>query len=131
LLQIGRVPFLIHRSTLHYDKLRKEDIQPLVDKIIKRIAGWNGRLMSYGAKLALLRVCLASIPIYLMYVIKIPKWTIEVINSHMANFFWDDTEDKYKYHLSNWYSLAQRKEHIGMGISDFRDLNLCLLASWV
>jgi hypothetical protein len=48
----------------------------------------------------------------------------------MANFFWDDTESKHKYHLSNWVSLTQRKENGGLGIPDLRDLNLCLLASW-
>jgi hypothetical protein len=49
----------------------------------------------------------------------------------MSNFFWDDKEEKYKYHLSNWQSLTQRKEQGGMGIPDLRMLNMCLLASWV
>jgi hypothetical protein len=62
--------------------------------------------LSYGVRLALLRACLASIPIYLMSVIKFPKWAIEAINTHMVNFFWDDTGDRHRYHISNWYSLA-------------------------
>jgi hypothetical protein len=52
------------------------------------------------------------------------------INSEMANFFWDDQGDKHRYHLSNWYSLAQKKEHGGLGFPDLRNLSLCLLASW-
>jgi hypothetical protein len=48
--------------------------------------------------LALFKACLATILIYLLSVIKFPKWVIEAINSHMA-----------KYHLSNWASLTQRK----------------------
>jgi hypothetical protein len=102
-----------------------------VDKVFNRIPGWKGRLLSYGSRSVLLRACLASILIYLMSLIRFPKWVIESINSHMANFFWDDAEDKHKYHLSNWHSLVQRKENGGLGISDLRDLNLCLLASWV
>jgi hypothetical protein len=66
-------PFKYLGVPLHYNKLRREDIQPLVDKIIKRIASWKGRLLSYGARLTLLRACLASIPIYPMSVIKFPK----------------------------------------------------------
>jgi hypothetical protein len=85
--KLGEFPFKYLGVPLHYDKLRKEDIQSLVDKIIKWIAGWKGRLLSYGVRLALLRACLASIPIYLMFVIKFPKWAIEVINSHMT-IFW-------------------------------------------
>jgi hypothetical protein len=34
----------------------------------------------------LFKACLASIPIYLMFVIKILKWTIDIINSHMSIF---------------------------------------------
>jgi hypothetical protein len=116
---------------LHYEKLRREDIQPIVDKIIKRILGWKGKILSYGARLTLLRACLASIPIYLMSVIRFPRWTVDAINSQMANFFWNDQENKRKYHLSNWQSLAQGKEKGGLGVSSLRQLNLCLLASWV
>ena len=36
---------------LHRCKLRKGDLHPIVDKIIKIIAGWKGRLLSYAAKL--------------------------------------------------------------------------------
>jgi hypothetical protein len=53
----------------------------MVDKIMKRITGWKGRLLSYGVRLTLLKACLASIPIYLMSIIKFPKWVIEAINS--------------------------------------------------
>jgi hypothetical protein len=87
--------------------------------------------MSYGVRLALLKACLVRIPIYLLSMIKFPKWAIEAINSHMANFFLDDSDKKHKYHLSNWGSLTQRKEEGGLGIPDLRDLNLWLLASWV
>jgi hypothetical protein len=124
-------PFKYLGVPLHYEKLRREDIQPIVDKVIHRIPGWKGRLLSYGAGLVLLKACLASITIYLMSLIKFPKWAIEAINAQMANFFWDDQGDKHKYHLSNWYSLAHKKEHGGLCIPDLRDLNLCLLASWI
>jgi hypothetical protein len=65
-----------------------------------------------------------------MSLIRFPKWAIEAINSQMANFFWDDQEDRRRYHLSNWHSMAQKKEHEGLDIPDLRDLNLCLLAAW-
>jgi hypothetical protein len=56
---------------------------------------------------------------------------MEAINSQMTYFFWNDQENNMKYHLSNWQSLAQEKEFGGMGVPDLRDLNMCLLASWV
>jgi hypothetical protein len=85
--KVGSFPFKYLRVPLHYEKLRREDIQSIVDMVINRIPGWKGRLLSYGARLVLLRACLASIPIYLMSLIKFPKWVIEAINSQMTNFF--------------------------------------------
>jgi hypothetical protein len=49
----------------------------------------------------------------------------------MTKNFWNDQENNYKYHLSNIGSLTQRKEAWGLGIRDLRDINLCLLTSWV
>jgi hypothetical protein len=87
---------------LHFTELRKEDLQPFIDKIIKRIAGWKGRLLSYACRLTLLKACLASTPIYLLSIVKFPKQAIEMINSQMTRFPWNNNEDKHKYHLANW-----------------------------
>jgi hypothetical protein len=116
---------------LHFTKLRKEDLQPVIDKIIKRIAGWKGRLLSYAGRLTLLNACLASIPIYLMSIIKFPRWAIDMINSHMDRFLWNNSEDHHRYHLAYWQLVAQQKELGGLGIPDLRNLNLALLSSWI
>ena len=99
--------------------------------MIKRIVGWRGRLLSYAGRLTLLRVCLASIPIYLLSVIKFPRWTIDMINFHMGHFLWDNSEEKHRYHLVNWPLVAQKKEFGGLGISDLRSLNIALLSVWI
>ena len=87
---------------LHHTKLRKQDLHPVIDKIIKSIAGWRGRLLSYAGRLTLLKACLASIPIYLLSIIKFPRWAIDMINSHMGHFLWNNTENHHKYHLAHW-----------------------------
>jgi len=55
---VGNLPIKYLGLPLHFDKLRREDTQPLVDKILKRIAGWRGKLLSYAARLTLIRSCL-------------------------------------------------------------------------
>jgi hypothetical protein len=99
--KVGSFPFKYLGVHLHYKKLRREGIQPILDKVINRIPDWKGKLLSYGVWVVLLRACLTSIPIYLMSLIRFSKWAIEAINSQMTNFFWDDQEDKHRYHLSN------------------------------
>ena len=78
----------------------------------------------------MLKSYLASIPIYLLSMIRFPKWAVEYINSQMANFLWHDADGKHKYHLSNCHSLA-KKDHGGWGIPDISNINLCLFASWI
>jgi hypothetical protein len=127
--KVGSFPFKYLGVPVHCEKLRRDDIQLIVDKILSRISDWNDRLLSYGARLALLKACFASIPVYLMSIIKFPKWAIKAINSQMVNFFRNDQEISHKYHLVDFRYLNQRKDCGGMGIPDLRDLNLCLLAS--
>jgi len=73
--------------SLHFSKLRREDLQPVVDKIVKRIVGWKGRLLSYAGRLTLLKSRLVNIPIYLLSIIKFPRWVIDMLNTHMGHFF--------------------------------------------
>jgi hypothetical protein len=129
--KVGSFPSRYLGVLLHFEKLEREDLQQVVDKVINMTPGWSGKLMSYNARLTLLKACLASIHIYLMSMIKFPKWALEAINSQMSNFFRDDHDNKHKYHLSNWQSLCQKKEHGGMGVPDLRDISTCLLASWI
>jgi len=102
-----------------------------VDKILKRIAGWRGKLLSFVARALLIKSFLASTPVYLLSFIKFPKWAIKVLNTQMGNCLWNDMEDAHKYHLANWETVSMAKEFGGLGIPNLRDLNICPLASWL
>jgi hypothetical protein len=129
--KIGEFPIKYLGVPLHYSKLRKEDLQPVIDKIIKKIGGWRGKLLNVRSKLTLIQSCIVSIPVHLLAVIKFPKWALNMINSQMSNFLWDDTEDGRKYYLANWDLICLKKEFSGLGVQNLRDYNLCLLASWI
>jgi hypothetical protein len=49
----------------------------------------------------------------------------------MANCLWNDFEGYRKLHLANWQLVCLNKDFGGLGIPNLRDLNLCLLGSWV
>lgn len=126
---IGSFPIKYLGVPLHYENLTREDLQPLVDKLLSRIARWRGKLLSLAARSLLIKTCLANIPIYLLSFIKFPKWAVQMLNSQMGNCLWNDLEDAHKYHLANWESVAMCKDFGGLGIPNLRDLNVCLLAS--
>ena len=49
----------------------------------------------------------------------------------MANFLWNDNEDKHRWHVANWGSLSMCKKFGVLGIPDLGELNMCLLVSWL
>jgi hypothetical protein len=106
-------------------------VQPLVDKLVKRMVGWRGKLLAYSSRLTFIKSCLASILVYLLSFIKFPKWTIKLIESQMAHCLWNNNDDSHSYHLANWGHVAMEKDFGGLGVPSLRDLNICLLGSWV
>jgi hypothetical protein len=57
----------------------------VIDKITKRARGWRGRLLSFAARVELIKSCLSGIPINLLLV-KFRAWVFKIINSHMAHY---------------------------------------------
>jgi hypothetical protein len=49
----------------------------------------------------------------------------------MSNCLWNDLEGAHRYHLASWDLVSVRKEYGGLGLPNLRDLNICLLASWL
>jgi hypothetical protein len=78
---VGSLPFKYLGIPIHFERLRREDIQPLIYKLIKRTAGWMGRLMAYSNRLTLIKSCLASVLVYLISFIKFLKWAIRLIET--------------------------------------------------
>jgi hypothetical protein len=58
---VGALPFKYLGVSIHFEKLKIEDLQPVVDKLIKRVAGWRGRMLAYSSRLTLIKSCLTSI----------------------------------------------------------------------
>jgi hypothetical protein len=84
---VGALPFKYLGIPIHFENLKRDDMQPVIDKLIGMIARWGGggKLLAYSGRLDLIRSCLASIPVYLLSFVKFPKWAIRLIESQMAH----------------------------------------------
>lgn len=60
--------------------------EEMVSKIIKRINGWQGRILSYGGKVVIIKDVLQSLPLYTLSVMSPPKATLRLIDKHFARF---------------------------------------------
>jgi hypothetical protein len=119
---VGALPFKYLGVPIHFQKLKREDLQPIVDKLIKRVASWRGSLLAYSSRLVLIKSCLTSIPIYLLSFSKFPKW---------VHCLWNNDSDYHRYHLASWKHVTMKKEYGWLGVLDLRELNLYLLCSCI
>jgi hypothetical protein len=58
---------------LHTRRLRKIEVQPLIDKIAARLPGWKGKFLSSSGRETLVKTVLSSLPILSFNGISSPK----------------------------------------------------------
>jgi len=58
---------------LHTRKLRRIEVQPLIDKIGARLPGWKEKFLSSSGKEILVKTVLSSLPIYYLTVFHAQK----------------------------------------------------------
>jgi hypothetical protein len=74
-------------------KLRAQDLQPLIDKLHGKLAGWRAGLLSKGDRLVLIKSVLAANPIHTMLSTNLPKPISEAIVKCQRTFFWANGRD--------------------------------------
>jgi hypothetical protein len=99
-------------------------------KVEKRLPAWQGLCLSSGGKSILIESSLSSLPNYIMGVYLLPKEVHHKMDSARANFYWDSGNEK-KYQMVKWEDLAKPKDHGGLGFTNTRLMNECLLSKWI
>jgi hypothetical protein len=93
--KISKFPGKYLGLPLHIRKLRKIDVQPLIDKIGARLPGWKCQLLSTAGRETMVKTVLSSQPIYHMTAFPEQKWLIRRINQTRRSFLWrGETPDK-------------------------------------
>jgi len=104
---------------LHVKQVRRVDIQPLIDKLGKRLSAWKGMLLNRAGKLRLINSVLTAIPTYYLTVFRMQKWAIKRIDKLRRNFLWKgSTEANGGHCLVKWAKSMRPKRFGGLGILD-------------
>ncbi|WMV45633.1 hypothetical protein MTR67_039018 [Solanum verrucosum] len=94
----------------------------LVEKVSKKICGWQARILSFGGKITLVKHALQSIPIHTMAAISPPSTTIKYIESIIADFFWGRDQDHRKYHWASLETMSLPYDEGGVGLKRLTDI---------
>lgn len=69
-----------------------------------------------------------AIHTYSMSIFKIPRATCNGMNSTLAKYWWEQTQNEWKIYWINWSKLCAPKDRGGMSFRDIRVFNLAMLA---
>lgn len=128
--ELGSVP-LKYLGLLIYDvRIRNKFWKVVIEKIEKRCACWQERLLSIAGRITLVRPRLTSIPLFMMSLYPIPMGIRKKEDFFRVTLVWQANEDNKEYHLVNWKTCCMPKKQGGLGILNLELLNKTLLAKW-
>lgn len=71
---------------LHVGKVSIWIFDPLIAKVQKKLAGWKGKLLSFGGKIVLIKHVLSSMPIHIVSILNLPKRVLSTLKGIFSNF---------------------------------------------
>lgn len=124
-------PIMYLGMPLTIKKPTKQLYIPIIEKVERRLQGWQSKLLSRGGRLVLVQTVLSAIPIYHMVCFLLPKWVIARIDRARRRFLWTNTAQAERYvSLCNWNLVCTPCNLGGMGLPDLHLRNLSLILRW-
>jgi hypothetical protein len=74
---IGNLPMKYLGVPIDNKKINKSLWVPMIEKLEKRLVGWQGRSLSLGGRLTLLNSCISNVPLYMLSIYPAPKSVIK------------------------------------------------------
>ena len=130
--QLATFPCTYLGMPLSDKKLKKNDLQIIIDKLAKKAASWKGKWISIDGRLILVKFVMAVMPIYQLLAIDFPKWTMKQIEKLQRAFLWagSDKVSGGKF-LVKWTQLCQPIRYGGLGIPNLSLQGTALKMRWL
>ena len=113
-------------------KLKKIDMQPLIDKVAKRLPSWKANLLNKAGRTVLIKSTLSAIPTHTVVPIKISPWAIQCIDKIRKGFLWSGAVSAKNGHcLLAWPRVCRPPDLGGLRILDLNRFGFALRMKWL
>ena len=96
----------------------------------KNLARWKSQYISKGGRITLIWSILASMPIYYMSMLSMPRKVRLRLERIQRDFLWGGGALERKPHLVRWDLVCLEKCNGGLGVKSLSILNKALLCKW-
>ena len=103
----------------------------MIERISRRLDGWQKAYLSFGGRLTLIHSCLSHIPSYFLSLFKIPTSVAAKIERLQRDFFLSGVGEGKRDHLISWDVVCKLKAKEGLGFGKISLRNLALLGKWL
>jgi hypothetical protein len=129
---IGEFPCKYLGLTLSLSKLQKMDVQPLIDKLARKLSFWKARLLSKEGRASFVQAVMTSSVIYQLIALDVDPSVLQLIDKLRRGFLWVGQEEARGGNcLVAWHSVCQPKSLGGLSLHNLRWLNASLRARWI
>ncbi|XP_055814563.1 uncharacterized protein LOC129884258 [Solanum dulcamara] len=119
-------PFMYLGCPIYHCRRKKEFFNTLTLKIMNRLQGWKGKMLSFGGRAILIKHVLQSMPIHMLSAVNPPIGIIRQIHKMFAQFFWSNTIGGRSRHWVSWNKMCVPTTEGGLGVRSLHDVALAL-----
>ena len=92
---------------------------PVIERISRRLDGWQKTYLSFGNRITLIKSCLTHMPCYFLSLFKIPALVVAKIERLQGDFLWSGVGEGKIDHLVSWDIVCNPKVKGGLGLGRF------------
>ncbi|KAJ9693399.1 hypothetical protein PVL29_012251 [Vitis rotundifolia] len=104
---------------------------PVIERISRRLDGWQKAYLSFGGRITLVHSCLSHIPSYFLSLFKIPASMAAKIERLQRDFLWSGVGEGKRDHLVSWDAVCKPRVKGGLGFGKIPLRNRALLGKWL
>ncbi|KAJ9680073.1 hypothetical protein PVL29_019377 [Vitis rotundifolia] len=104
---------------------------PMVERISRKLDGWQKAYLSFGGRITLIQSCLTHMPCYFLSLFKIPVSVAAKIERLQRDFLWSGIREGKRDHLVSWDVVCNSKAKGGLGFEKISLRNIALLGKWL